>query len=67
MMYAAMYHMQREPPAAPIMRSFVRPRWSIRYKSQTNVSTVFTTPKMPVVRNPVFVPVTPMLLKTVGE
>jgi hypothetical protein len=31
------------------------------------VVTVLTTPKMPVVRKPVLVPVMPMDLKTVGE
>lgn len=33
---------------------------------QTKVRTVLTTPKMPVVRKAVLVPVTPMLRKTVG-
>jgi hypothetical protein len=34
--------------------------------SQTNVKTVLTTPKIPVVRKLVFVPVMPMDRKTVG-
>jgi hypothetical protein len=56
-----------EPPAAPIIRSLVRPRRSISHRSQMTVVTVLTTPKMPVVRKPVLVPVMPMDLKTVGE
>jgi hypothetical protein len=61
-----MNHMQKEPPAAPIMSSLRRPRWSISQRSQMTVTTVFTTPKIPVVRKPVDVPVMPMDLKTVG-
>jgi hypothetical protein len=61
-----MNHMQKEPPAAPIMRRLRRPRWSISHRSQRTVTTVLTTPKMPVVRKPVEVPVMPMDLKTVG-
>jgi hypothetical protein len=34
--------------------------------SHTKVRTVLTTPKIPVVRKLVLVPVMPMLLKTVG-
>jgi hypothetical protein len=66
LMYAAIYHMQMEPPRAPYMSSLVRPRRSIRKKSQTNVRVVFTTPKMPVVRKEVLVPVMPMLPVEVG-
>jgi hypothetical protein len=62
-----MNHIQKEPPAAPNIRSLRRPRRSISQRSQTTVRTVLTTPKIPVVRKPVEVPVIPMDLKTVGE
>lgn len=65
-MYAPMNHMQSEPPMAPIIRRLRRPIRSIRKRSHTIVKTVLTTPNIPVVRKPVFVPVMPMLLKTVG-
>ena len=67
LMYAPMNHMQIEPPKAPIMRSLVRPRRSMSQRSHITVTTVLTTPKIPVVRKPVLVPVIPMDLKTVGE
>jgi hypothetical protein len=39
----------------------------MRKKSQMMVTMALMTPKMPVVRREVLVPVTPMDLKTVGE
>ena len=59
-----MIHMQIEPPPAPIISSFLLPRRSISKNSQTKVKTVFTTPKMPVVRKAVFPPLMPIDLKT---
>jgi len=56
-----------EPPTAPIRSRFLRPNLSIRKSSQMNVPMVLMTPKIPVVRREVLVPVTPMDLKTVGE
>ena len=44
-----------------------RPSLSMRKKSQMTVTVALTTPKTPVVRRLVFVPVTPIDLKTVGE
>ena len=60
------YHMHNEPPIAPIMSKFRLPIISIRYRSQMKVIAVFITPKMPVVKKPVFVPWIPMLSNTVG-
>jgi len=39
----------------------------MRKNSQMSVTTALITPKIPVVRRDVLVPVTPMDLKTVGE
>ena len=49
------------------MSNFLRPTLSMRKRMKMMVMTVLTTPKMPVVRNEVFVPLMPMLAKTVGE
>jgi hypothetical protein len=49
------------------IKSRRRPRRSMRKNNQISVSTVLTTPKIPVVRKPVLVPVIPRDLKTVGE
>ena len=67
LMYAPMYHMQTEPPAAPIMRRLRRPILSTRMKSQIRAPRVLITPKMPVVRREVDVPTMPIDLKMVGE
>lgn len=61
-----MIHMQIEPPRAPYMRRFLRPRWSIKTRIQMIVKTVLTTPKIPVVRKEVLVPRMPMEANTVG-
>jgi hypothetical protein len=66
LMYAPKIHMHTEPPAAPMSNNIRRPRWSIRYNSQTNVTAVFTQPNTPVVNKLALAPWTPMLLNTVG-
>src|SRR5271163_4526313 len=67
LMYEPMYHIQSEPPMAPYRSRERRPRRSMRKKSQKIVTMVLTTPKTPVVRSEVEVPLMPMDLKTVGE
>jgi hypothetical protein len=62
-----MYHMHKLPPMAPYMRRERRPSLSMRIKSQNSVTTVFMTPKTPVVSKEVDVPSIPMDLKMVGE
>ena len=62
-MYPPMYHMQREPATAPNMRRNRRPSLSMRKKSQNRVMMVLMTPKIPVVRSEVLVPVIPMDLR----
>jgi len=52
--------MQREPETAPQMRRKRRPSLSIRKKSQNRVMVVLITPKIPVVRREVLVPVIPI-------
>ena len=65
--YPPMYHMHKLPPMAPYMRRERRPSLSMRMKSQNSVTTVFMTPKTPVVSKEVDVPVMPIDLKMVGE
>ena len=67
LIYAPTYQRQREPPMAPTIKRLRRPNLSIRKNSQIRVKTVLMTPKMPVVKRELFVPCTPMDLKTVGE
>lgn len=62
-----MYHMEIDPPAAPIRRRLRRPYLSTRMKSQIRAPRVLITPKMPVVRRDVELPTMPIDLKIVGE
>lgn len=62
-----MIHMQILPPKAPNINNLRRPRRSMRTVIQTIVRHVLVTPNIPVVKKEADVPVTPMLLNTVGE
>jgi hypothetical protein len=55
------------PPLAPTINTGLRPKRSIRKMIQTNAIENFTTPKIPVERRPVLIPVMPIDRKTVGE
>lgn len=66
LMYAPITHMQIEPPIDPMRRRSRRPTRSIKKTRKISERTVLTTPKMPVVNRLVFVPVIPILWKTVG-
>jgi hypothetical protein len=59
--------MEMPPPAAPTIKTVLRPKRSIRKMIQTNAIANLTTPKIPVESRPVLVPAMPIDLKTVGE